>query len=61
MAKFKLTLKCDNAAFQDDDPMQEIGRILAELGKLMLKDLAERTGKLRDANGDTVGEYAYTP
>ncbi len=59
MAKFTLKLKCDNAAFTDDEPMQEIGRILAVLGASMRNDLAEPTGKLRDVNGNTVGEYEY--
>ncbi len=57
---FKLTIQTDNEAFADDSA-GEISRILAELAaKLGPGMLAGQTGKLRDINGNTVGEWRLT-
>lgn len=52
---FKLTIKTDNAAFADD-PEAELARILADVAERVAD--GEMSGKLRDANGNTVGEYS---
>ena len=54
---FRLTIKTENAAFEDPGPASELVRIL----HVAASHLAAGTmsGKLRDINGNTVGEFAY--
>ena len=54
---FKLSIKLDNAAF--DDPCPEIARILKETAARIEEQsrINEVHGKTRDYNGNTVGEY----
>jgi hypothetical protein len=59
MATFTLTLKCDNAAFTETYPRHEIARILTKLASDLRDGKVDDQGKLRDTNGNTVGEYAY--
>lgn len=56
---FRLEIHCENAAFGDDalERCMEVARILRALSYDMLaKDDA---GKLRDLNGNTVGEWSF--
>jgi len=62
MATLRITIRMDNAAFADDAGV-EAGRILRLLAENLecygaTFDLDE---KLRDANGNTVGEAKVTP
>jgi hypothetical protein len=57
--EFKVTINLDNAAFEDD-PLPEVRRILSDLEKKL--DMAwdvvpGMSGKLKDMNGNTVGQY----
>ena len=54
---FTMTIKTDNAAF-DDDASMELSRILLRVAG----ELADVPGKypLRDINGNTVGHYTIT-
>jgi hypothetical protein len=74
--KFKIQIKTDNAAFRGDgrapDPSRETARILHELATRIeaMADHAEEYGqvhmfwkstyRLRDINGNTVGEAKFT-
>jgi hypothetical protein len=51
---FRLTIKTGNAAFADDMG-GELGRIVHEVGALLLLGVGE--GIVRDANGNTVGSW----
>ena len=55
---FKLKIETGNAAFEDPYKAEEIGRIL-HLASIRLRQ-GETSGKLRDSNGNTVGEFALT-
>lgn len=58
---FKLKLKTANAAFEGDNAGPEIARILRDLAASVLAaDLSVDAGwKLRDINGNTVGEAYF--
>ncbi len=57
---FKLTLKTDNAAFEDGaDGASETARILREVAA-RLDGGARGTFPVRDLNGNTVGEASLT-
>ena len=64
MATFHLTIRCNNAAFCDDDagPGDQDGARNAEIARI-LRDLAMHVdngatgGAIYDANGNRVGEY----
>jgi hypothetical protein len=63
MATFKLTINLDNAAF-DEAPGEELARILEGVAPhLRARDFSRgvlRVCTLRDANGNTVGDYRFT-
>jgi hypothetical protein len=59
MATFTLTIECDNAAFQDGDPLVEIGAILGRLATTFALEQGNDSGTLRDTNGNRCGEYSY--
>lgn len=54
---FTLKIDTDNAAFNDGDPQEEIGRILDRVKA----DLLGGTygSNIRDFNGNTVGEWEF--
>jgi len=59
MAKFTLSIDCDNAAF-GEDKAREVSRILFELAASISPGLMDDDdGKLRDVNGNTVGRWSY--
>lgn len=64
MAKFKLTLDCDNAAFSDDSA-GEIANILHRLSVRLPRVIDDMSGILLDMNGNRVGSWvgswAYKP
>ena len=47
-----IDIQCDNAAFEDN-PEQEVARILKELAERIAYGLSDRN--LKDINGNTVG------
>lgn len=51
--KFKIEIKCDNAAF-GDEPAYEVARILWELAKRIERD-GDLAYPLHDINGNRVG------
>ena len=55
---FTLKIKTDNAAFEDAGP--EVARILRDLARQLEGETGEASGRLRDLNGNTVGEYRLT-
>ena len=59
---FHLEIDTRNAAFEDD-PAAEIARILAATAdQVEAYGLAEEdSSKIRDLNGNTVGEWTYAP
>lgn len=70
MAKFTLTIDCDNAAFEGD-AAPEIARILGELSALLNRGDAflrvlphvsyyATKATLRDRDGNRVGSWHYT-
>lgn len=61
MAEFSIYIDCDNAAFEPE-PGVELGRILTEVAVRLKRDPyleTSTTGKLRDANGNTVGKWHF--
>jgi len=53
---FKITIKTDNAAFEDNGMATEMGRILRDLAdKIEQGELPPL--KLRDSNGNAVGTF----
>lgn len=56
---FKLQIKTDNAAFENS-AADEIARILERLANDLRDSADTAAGKLRDANGNTVGSYKLT-
>jgi hypothetical protein len=58
MAKFKLEIKMDNAAF-GDSPELELSRILSELSLDVAEDQREEYN-IRDENGNTVGKAIWS-
>jgi hypothetical protein len=59
MAQFKLTIECDNAAF-DDEPCFEVARILREAAERILNMGTIDHGVIRDINGNRVGSWDFT-
>jgi hypothetical protein len=51
-------MTCDNAAFQDGNQRAEIARILRTVAAEL--DYGDRSGPVRDINGNTVGDYRLT-
>lgn len=56
---FTLTIETDNAAFEFA-PGAEVARILRTLADHIDPDQREETGRVRDANGNTVGNWKLT-
>lgn len=55
--RITITITCDNAAFADE-PMAEVGRMLAELAKKLERGespAVDQGAKLYDINGNAVG------
>jgi len=55
MNEFRLTIKTENAAFEDN-PIGEVARILKDAARRV--EGGETSGGLRDANGNTVGSFS---
>jgi len=58
MAKFKVEINTDNAAF-GDNPEIELSRILSELSFDVAEDQREEYN-IRDENGNTVGKAIWS-
>ena len=56
---FKLTIKTDNAAFEDD-PTAEVARILRALADRMEGASSDEAYLIHDINGNRVGQAAFT-
>jgi hypothetical protein len=58
--KLKIEIACDNAAFgeTDEERSAELSRILARLSEKLWLGGGDDGGKLRDINGNTVGEWS---
>ncbi len=57
--EFKLTITCDNAAFEESSPGAEVARIIkAQLEEIESMSYNEPT-RLRDINGNTVGTVEF--
>lgn len=54
--KFKLTIDCDNAAFEDD-PADEVRTILLSMVDVVFVDKGYEHHVL-DSNGNTVGKWS---
>lgn len=54
---FTLTIDTDNAAFQDS-MTEEVGRIMADVVDAL--SVGKTEGKVRDYNGNVVGEFKVT-
>jgi len=54
---FKLSIECDNAAFEED-LFGEVGRILRQAAQKMERH--DIPGTLFDSNGNSVGEAVLT-
>jgi hypothetical protein len=52
--KFSLSIALGNAAMQDHD---DIARVMDELSKTIHNGFPRDSGKIRDDNGNTVGEW----
>jgi hypothetical protein len=52
-----IRIEMDNAAFEDT-PMLELGRILRELARSVETLGRDTETRLRDVNGNTVGEFS---
>jgi hypothetical protein len=57
---FTLSIATDNTAFREtpDDAAREVARILRETAERL--ERGKREGRVSDANGNTVGEFALT-
>ncbi len=55
-----ITIKTDNAAFEDGNRAAEVARILRHLADRIVTDLPPQPTKLLDRNGNTVGEVKLT-
>jgi hypothetical protein len=55
-----ITIKTENAAFQDGNRAYEVARILRHLADRIGVDLPPQSPKLLDINGNTVGEVKLT-
>jgi hypothetical protein len=56
---FTLTIETDNEAFAEY-PHDEIARILHELAELLPRIEPEKSGSVRDINGNRVGDWDLT-
>jgi hypothetical protein len=56
--KFTVEINCDNAAFEDEGHLNEIGRILKRLAETVVD--YKHGGILRDINCNVVGYFAFT-
>jgi hypothetical protein len=56
--KFELKIECDNDAF-GDWPGIEVARILRDVANRVDGDAEGTHGGVRDANGNTVGEWRF--
>lgn len=56
---FQLSIKCDNAAFEDA-PGEEVARILRKIADILESTChgEDVSGTCRDANGNRVGEWS---
>lgn len=62
MAKFTVTIKTDNAAF-DPDPGREVATILRNIATRVEQGMTAGnyfTKPISDTNGNTVGKFIYT-
>lgn len=57
---FKLTVDCNNDAFEPF-PNDELARILRRLADRLDSAASPDAGTLADANGNTVGSFAFLP
>ena len=59
MSSFTLRIKCENAAFRDDDfdKAHEVARILREIASDLVN--GQDRGPALDANGNTVGRWGF--
>lgn len=55
-----ITIRTENAAFQDGNCATEVARILRRLADHILRDLPPLAPQLYDSNGNTVGEVRLT-
>jgi len=61
MAKFKIEISTDNAAF-DGDPGNELAFILRKIADAVADGMSPKdyfTKPVRDTNGNTVGKYSF--
>jgi hypothetical protein len=56
--QFKLKLRCDNAAFDDDDYLGELARILRKVPEAV--ETGELIGYCYDINGNVAGKWELT-
>ena len=61
MSKFTITFECDNSSFADCKE-DEISAILAEIARKVQQEIPLMDDKwpIRDANGNTIGQWEYT-
>lgn len=55
---FQLTIKCDNAAFEDGNLYAEVARILREAAEGVEGNF--KSLPMRDSNGNKVGEWQFS-
>ena len=59
--KFKLSITCDNAAFDDDDLTFEIGRCLRTIAdRVEAGESCHKHRNILDSNGNIVGTFVLT-
>lgn len=56
---FTTVIDTDNSAFDEDNGVHEICRILDEIKNDLLEDNTSRQQVLRDINGNKVGEFIF--
>lgn len=58
---FRLTIETDNAAFEDENLLPEVGSILKQTAKRLERiheaGMRSGSGKVLDSNGNTVGTW----
>ena len=57
MKVFKLSIRCENAAFDGRGRFREVARLLKSAAVRV--EQGEGDGHLRDLNGNTVGEWSF--
>ena len=55
MKQFRVTIACENAAF-DDDAVEEVARILYDIADKIGEN---SSGRVRDINGNDVGFWTF--